>query len=202
MNNNYLMALAMNSNVGTLHLDNADIPVKIVEVESETGKACSPMTTFKCLVVNDDQIRYHPRVQSKLEDCVKYTEMDVRNTMAAYGMIREGTRFAIDRVIFNEPATIVYWKDGTKTVVKCQPGDVYSKETGLALCFAKKALGNKGNFNDVFHKWIPEEDAVAVPSKEEAGVVLNINLDLPSAAEAACNLKEALSKILGGDRRG
>ena len=61
-------------------------------------------------------------------------------------------------VIYNDPATIVRWKDGTKTVVKCQDGDTYSKETGLALCIAKKVLGNKGNFNNVFKKWCEENE--------------------------------------------
>ena len=61
----------------------------------------------------------------------------------------------IEKVIFNKPATIVFWADGDKTVVKCQDGDTYSKEVGLAMCIAKKALGNKGNFNDVFKEWIP-----------------------------------------------
>lgn len=64
----------------------------------------------------------------------------------------------IKNVIFNYPATIVFWEDGTKTVVKCQPDDDYSRETGLALCIAKKALGNKGNFNDVFMKWAKHDD--------------------------------------------
>lgn len=64
----------------------------------------------------------------------------------------------IKNVVFNDPATIILWDDGTKTVVKCQEDDIYSKETGLALCIAKKALGNKGNFNEVFKKWIPEEE--------------------------------------------
>ncbi len=63
----------------------------------------------------------------------------------------------IEKVIFNDPATIVIWKDKTKTVVKCQEGDTYSPELGLAMCIAKKYLGNKGNFNEVFKKWIPEE---------------------------------------------
>lgn len=62
----------------------------------------------------------------------------------------------IKKVIFNEPTTIVLWADGTKTVVRCQEGDTYSKETGLAVAICKKALGNKGNFNEVFKKWIPE----------------------------------------------
>lgn len=57
--------------------------------------------------------------------------------------------------IFNNPHTIVLWGDKTKTIVKCQEGDVYSPETGLFTCIAKKRLGNKGNFNDVFKKHIP-----------------------------------------------
>lgn len=63
---------------------------------------------------------------------------------------------AIDDVIFNGPATIVMWADGDKTVVKCQEGDTFSKETGLAMAIAKKALGNKGRFNETFKQWIPE----------------------------------------------
>ena len=63
----------------------------------------------------------------------------------------------IKNVIFNDPATIILWEDGTKTIVKCQDGDEYSAELGLAMCIAKKALGNKGNFNEVFKKWLPVE---------------------------------------------
>ena len=66
------------------------------------------------------------------------------------------TDFRIDKVIFNDPATIVLWRDGTKTIVKCQEGDTYSKELGLAMCISKKALGNKGNFNDIFKEWVYE----------------------------------------------
>ena len=61
------------------------------------------------------------------------------------------------KVIFHDPATIVFWDDGSKTVVKCQKDDTYNEEMGLALCFAKKAMGNKSNFNNVFKKWIPED---------------------------------------------
>ena len=65
---------------------------------------------------------------------------------------------SIKKVIFNDPATIVFWYDGTKTVVKCQPEDTYDKRMGLALCIAKKALGNKGNYNKVFDKWVGEDE--------------------------------------------
>lgn len=68
--------------------------------------------------------------------------------------------FEIKNVIFNNPATIVLWEDGTKTVVKCQDGDIYDEEMGLALCITKKALGNQPNFNNVFRKWIPEKKSM------------------------------------------
>ena len=59
----------------------------------------------------------------------------------------------IEKVIFNGPATIVIWADGTKTVVKCGY-DVFDLEKGIAMAIAKKALGNQGNYYNVFKKHI------------------------------------------------
>lgn len=47
----------------------------------------------------------------------------------------------IKRVIYNKPATVVLFDDGTKTVAKATDGDVYDRNTGLAICLAKKLLG-------------------------------------------------------------
>ncbi len=64
----------------------------------------------------------------------------------------------IKNVKFDGPATIVFWADGTKTVVKCQGGDDYSEEVGLAMCVVKKAFGNKSKYNDIFKKWCSSYD--------------------------------------------
>lgn len=48
----------------------------------------------------------------------------------------------VERIIFNPPATIVFWKDGTKTVVKCMDDDTYDPEKGVLLAFLKKSLHN------------------------------------------------------------
>ena len=64
----------------------------------------------------------------------------------------------IKKVIFNNPATIVFWSDGSKTVVKAHNND-YDPEKGLAMAIAKKALGNEGNYYNVFKKWLPNEDS-------------------------------------------
>lgn len=58
-------------------------------------------------------------------------------------------------VIFHDPATIVYWTDGTKTVVKCGPHDTFDPEHGLAMAIAKKQLGSE--FHKVFRKWVQDE---------------------------------------------
>lgn len=79
------------------------------------------------------------------------------------------TRFipAIKDVIFNEPATIVFWEDGSKTVVKCQDGDIYDPEKGLAMAISKKALGNQGNYCNEFKKWLPEKNEDVVLKKKD-----------------------------------
>jgi len=65
-------------------------------------------------------------------------------------------KMKIDKVIFNKPATIVFWKDGTKTVVKAD-GEKFDPEKGLAMAISKKAYGNKGNYYNIFSKWIKED---------------------------------------------
>lgn len=64
----------------------------------------------------------------------------------------------IKNVYFNDPYTVIIWKDGTKTIVKCQPGDVYDKEKGFALAILKHLSGDTNYFNTIFKKWLPEEN--------------------------------------------
>lgn len=77
--------------------------------------------------------------------------------------------FEIEKVIFNGPATIIKWKDGTETVVKCQRGDIFDYEKGLAMCFTKKALGNKSNFNNVLREHMPTNQFTIAQILERLG---------------------------------
>lgn len=62
--------------------------------------------------------------------------------------------FEIKDVIFNDPATIVFWTDGSKTVVKCKGKDAFDPEKGLAMAIVKKVFGNQGNYYNKIRKWI------------------------------------------------
>lgn len=84
----------------------------------------------------------------------EYIKDDIK---ATYSLYKKCKRDAIKKVIFNNPATIVYWIDGTKTVVKCGNED-FDPEKGLAMAISKKALGNQGDYYEIFKKWLPKED--------------------------------------------
>lgn len=60
----------------------------------------------------------------------------------------------IQRVIFNPPATIVFWRDGSKTVVKCGENDIFDPEKGLAMAISKRAFGDNRDYYEVFAKWV------------------------------------------------
>lgn len=118
-------------NPAILCVDNQKIAVQITDFMAEYGEP----TRFRGVMI--------PGV------------FDVSNKLA-----RVNGRPGIEKVIFNPPCTIVIWSDKSKTIVKCQPGDVYDAEKGLALCISKKYFNNQGNFNEVFKKHIPKTENI------------------------------------------
>ncbi|MBO5906181.1 MAG: hypothetical protein J6Q84_07175 [Kiritimatiellae bacterium] len=75
----------------------------------------------------------------------------------------------IEKVIFNNPATIVIWADGSKTVVKAQSGDTYNPEVGIVMCIAKKVYGNGNKFNDIIREcFIQKIQADSIMSRRQA----------------------------------
>ena len=99
----------------------------------------------------------YPEIAKYCENDIAVTKEYVNNI---YGVEEHipATYFKIEKVIYNNPATIVFWKDGTKTVVKACGDDEYDPEKGLAMAISKKALGNKGNYYETFKKALPKKD--------------------------------------------
>lgn len=50
---------------------------------------------------------------------------------------------SIKKVIYNDPATIIFWSDGTKTIVKCMEDEDYDPEKGFMAAVTKKVFGDK-----------------------------------------------------------
>lgn len=104
-----------------------------------------------------------------------------RKTAGSFGhMIKD--------VIFNDPATIVFWMDGSKTVVKCQEGDEYDAEKGLAMAICKKFLGNQGNYYNVINKWLEKYEL-------EQMVEFDFTQWLPNVSEMHDNIRKIINSI-------
>ena len=91
---------------------------------------------------------------------------------------------SIKNVVFNDPATIVFWNDGTKTVVKAE-NEEFDPEKGLAMAISKKVLGNKGNYYETFKKWLPEKESeqislsdIAEKFRKAGEIISNIKIDI------------------------
>lgn len=105
------------------------------------------------------------------------------------------------QVIFNPPATIVYWEDGDKTVVRCD-NDVFSEEFGYAMACMRKAYGSRANFKAQFknafrpqQKPKKQKKAKEVDQQEPAAA-------LPSPAHNVIGLDKMIKQLAGDDSMG
>ena len=103
-----------------------------------------------------------PETKAFLEKFREDTSRSIPNVkdfvvpLSEIGKRKTNTLPKIKKVIFNDPATIVLWDDGGKTVVKCSLGDTYSAWSGLAFCICKKLMGDE--FHKVFKHWCDRDD--------------------------------------------
>ena len=94
--------------------------------------------------------------------------VDIRTNRDIFGYKRDVfkpdnkpyTGSPIEKVIFNPPATIIFWKDGAKTVVKARDDEDFDHEKGFAMAVAKKYFGTRyGWHKRHFLDGVEEEDS-------------------------------------------
>lgn len=101
--------------------------------------------TYYGYVDTDDVNSWYPSWYPMHQYCM--------NDVNCINEIYSRRKHEIKKVIFNEPATIVFWGDGTKTVVKCSKDDEFDPEKGLAMAIAKKFFGNENGYSKNIKKW-------------------------------------------------
>ncbi len=108
---------------------------------------------------------------------------------------------AIKDVIFAPPATIVYWSDGSKTVVKCSEKDVFDPEKGLAMAIAKRCGGNKGSYYKEIQNWV-EKSGKKYPGKTAAGKAVDLDVLKKYSSEANKDFEKFLSAVMSNNQSG
>lgn len=88
-------------------------------------------------------IKKYATIPDSYLDSIRFKNECFKNGIRTTGELYRNFQVTPERVIYNDPATIVFWKDGTKTVVKCMDGDTYNPEVGLAMCVCKKLYDSK-----------------------------------------------------------
>lgn len=114
-------------------------------------------------------------------------EQAKKNDIVKFGMCSVSIR----KVIFNDPATIVLWSDGTKTVVKCGPEDTFDMEKGLAMAIVKKMAGNDNRFHKVFKQYTKKKKK----EPSSIGSILDMMAGLNQAAAIATKTVHELAHI-------
>lgn len=119
---------------------------------------CVLRKTFILSQMTDDA---YARLKNTLRDAIDRNTPHTDSGAICYLYTDETYVPRIDKVIFNNPATIVLWADGTKTVVKAQ-NESFDPEKGLAMAIAKKAMGNAGRYYNEFKKWIGDGNDIVI----------------------------------------
>ena len=115
-------------------------------------KCINCMHLEKCVSCKDGNM-YEPINVMGIGDGVN---SHIINVASMHPTLKQYETVEITKVIVNHPAVIVFWTDGTKTVVKCGDDDIFDPEKGLAMAISKKVLGNKGNYYNEFRKWLSD----------------------------------------------
>ena len=72
----------------------------------------------------------------------------------------------IRRVVFSDPATIIFWEDNTKTVVKAMKGEKFERYAGFIAACAKKMFGSTSRAKAIMNECAEEQ--VKVEKKKKA----------------------------------
>lgn len=72
----------------------------------------------------------------------------------------------IEKIILNDPATIVWFDDGDKVVVKATDDDRYDPDIGVAMAVVKKAFGSRTAYRKFVQQWMTEADKFESQVKE------------------------------------
>ena len=108
----------------------------------------------------------------------------------------------VDRIIFNPPATIVFWDDGTKTVVKCMEDQPYEKYAGFAMACMKKMFGSTSRAKAIMNECDMDNLKPVVEPKPEPKKTEQKPKEYdsnPQLTKVICNAFKDLAKAITGE---
>jgi hypothetical protein len=139
--------------------------------------------------IHQDSYNDYAEIICRVNPIDWYISLDKKDTPAT-----KDSRPHPKKVIFCGPATTILWTDGTKTTVRCYSEDVWEDEVGIAMCYLKKMLGNKGNYNNIFREAM--KVAVVQELKEKLASTIDSSMHTSSALDDMANDTDKMNKYM------
>lgn len=159
-------------------LNNYGVKIETWSIRSDI--ACSKMVSTTYIYDNHTENAYKRCLMGIKGDTKCWDELKTNYALTDIELIsKKNSKEAYNKRIFleikdiiiNDPATIILWKDGTKTVVKCQNEDTFDPGTGIAMAILKKLYGNSGFYKDIFEPAIDKYELKKSLEKSKKHVV-------------------------------
>ena len=153
-------------NIKINNVDIEDIIKKMID-KYDSNRIFSDEILSKLLEENIKDLENKLEAEIK-EEIAKDKRRDINHFIAT-----------IDKVYFGKGTTVIKWKDGTTTKVKCQDGEEFDKEKGVAMCIIKHMFGNIGYYNEIFRSLNLDEDVTeAKPEIKNSKIKKRISFTL------------------------
>lgn len=162
------MYITTNSISSTTNLDHR--PLSYSYYTNAIDTYSTPLDVWKAYNPLDGTIaNYSPNKEGDKKDMTDKKEESLKAKWEKWNK----SKFTPERIVYNPPATIVFWKDKTKTVVKCSEGEEYNEYFGFLAALGKKIFDTNSEVNRIVNKYkpVPKEEPKPEPKPKAKPVV-------------------------------
>ena len=97
-------------------------------------------------------------VKDILDDKMAYADVATRSTFYEEEIEHKSNKIMPKKIISQGPATIVFWNDGTKTIVKKTAVDEHDSYAAFCAALAKKIYGGNSTVKNIVDRNIVFKD--------------------------------------------
>lgn len=134
-------------------------------VEVVTNFTPFPETTVELSMKNFDFEKFINRIFDLPDDGVKEKDPLIKTVKISEKEknIMSTIDFRVKKIMHNGPATIVFWKDGTKTVVRLKEGDKYDPYAAFTAAVAKRVYGKTVKISEIVDRYSKDLKKIDIP---------------------------------------
>ena len=166
--------------------------------KNEHNKLCNCIGSFSTKLISDNGMNIPIKIrqiQAEVNECLEkeYAEYNMVFTVTD----KAKNSFEVDRILASGNRTIVFWEDGTKTVVRKSDNTPYSYYDAFTAALAKKVYGNNSQVNRIVENNVWEQER-----NRRTGKMETTKVDFRRMHKAEKEVRKKLKEKLEGETGG